>query len=70
MWVFRKKFSASFYPPIIGISKLGGDKLVFPKGFNRELKEIISNLKPILLKSREEAHRFANYGRLKATKIK
>ncbi|MDA3802502.1 MAG: GIY-YIG nuclease family protein [Patescibacteria group bacterium] len=66
----NKKFLGSKYPPIIGISKLGGDRLVYPHGFSKDLKDLASNLKPTLLKAREEAHRFANYGRLKGSKIK
>ncbi len=54
---------------IVGISKLGGDKLVFTQGTSKEFKEIIKSLKGTLLKSREEAHRFANYGRKRGTKL-
>lgn len=54
---------------IVGISKFGGDKLVFNKGTSKEFKEIIKGLKNTLLKSREEAHRFANYGRKRGTKL-
>lgn len=49
--------------PLLGISKYGGDKLVFPKGVKKNFKDLASILKPTLLQSREEAHRFANYGR-------
>lgn len=54
---------------IVGISKLGGDKLVFTQGTSKEFKEIIKSLKGTLLKSREEAHRFANYGRKRGIKL-
>lgn len=54
---------------VVGISKLGGDKLVFSQGTSKEFKEIIKDLKNTLLKSREEAHRFANYGRKRGTKL-
>ena len=50
----------------MGISKLAGDKLVFPAGTKKELKELAENIKATLLKLREEAHRFANYGRRSA----
>ncbi|MEI6835799.1 MAG: GIY-YIG nuclease family protein [Candidatus Falkowbacteria bacterium] len=53
--------------PLVGISKLGGDKLVFVKGTKENFKDLAKNLKPTLLKLREEAHRFANYGRKKGT---
>ncbi|MBI5079483.1 GIY-YIG nuclease family protein [Candidatus Wolfebacteria bacterium] len=60
--------------PLAGISKYGGtahkmgeprsdrserDKLVFQKGVKKSSKELVESLKPILLKVREEAHRFA-----------
>ncbi|MFZ4632324.1 MAG: GIY-YIG nuclease family protein [Patescibacteria group bacterium] len=49
--------------PMVGISKFGGDKLVFTPKTKKELKDLAENIKPTLLKLREEAHRFANYGR-------
>ncbi len=52
--------------PMVGISKFGGDKLVFTAGTKKELKDLAENIKPTLLKLREEAHRFANYGRKRA----
>ena len=55
--------------PIVGISKFGGDKLVFPRGANSNFKDLAKNLKPTLLKLREEAHRFANYGRKRGTRL-
>ncbi|NLZ74415.1 GIY-YIG nuclease family protein [Candidatus Falkowbacteria bacterium] len=61
--VFKKN---NITVPIVGISKLAGDKLVFPAGTKKELKELAENIKATLLKLREEAHRFANYGRRRA----
>lgn len=55
--------------PIIGISKLGGDKLVFARGTKNDFKDLAKNLKVTLLKLREEAHRFANYGRKRGTRL-
>lgn len=55
--------------PMVGISKFGGDKLVFNKGTSTNFKELTKNIKPTLLKVREEAHRFANYGRKRGTKL-
>lgn len=55
--------------PLVGISKLGGDKLVFTKLTTSNFKELVKNIKPTLLKVREEAHRFANYGRKRGTKL-
>lgn len=46
--------------PIVGISKFGGDKLVFPAKAKKSSKELIASMKETLLKVREEAHRFAN----------
>jgi excinuclease ABC subunit C len=55
--------------PLVGISKFGGDKLVFTKGVGANFKELAKNIKPTLLKLREEAHRFANYGRKRGAKL-
>jgi excinuclease ABC subunit C len=49
--------------PLVGISKFGGDRLVFTPKTKKEIKDLADNIKPTLLKLREEAHRFANYGR-------
>ncbi len=54
--------------PMVGISKFGGDKLVFTPKTKKELKDLAENIKPTLLKLREEAHRFANYGRKRSKK--
>ncbi len=55
--------------PLIGISKLGGDRLVFLPKTKKTLRELANNIKPTLLKIREEAHRFANYGRKRGNRI-
>lgn len=44
---------------LAGISKFGGDKLVFPVGTKKPVKSIIEAQKKVLLKLRDEAHRFA-----------
>ncbi len=49
--------------PLVGISKFGGDKLVFRAGTKKPWRDLAENIKPTLLKVREEAHRFANRGR-------
>lgn len=54
--------------PLVGISKYGGDRLVFAKGVKKNFKDLASVLKPTLLQVREEAHRFANYGRKRGTR--
>ncbi len=55
--------------PLVGISKLGGDELVFPAGTKAEQRQLVAGLKGELLKLREEAHRFANYGRKRASRL-
>lgn len=54
--------------PLVGISKFGGDRLVFPRGVKKNFKDLAAVLKPTLLQVREEAHRFANYGRKRGSK--
>jgi len=54
--------------PLVGISKFGGDKLVLVAKTKKEIKDLANNIKPTLLKIREEAHRFANYGRKRIKK--
>ncbi len=49
--------------PIVGISKLGGDKLIYRAQTAKSWRELSENIKPTLLKLRDEAHRFANFGR-------
>lgn len=56
--------------PLIGISKLGGDKLIFSRQAKKSLRDLADNIKPTLLKVREEAHRFANYGRKRSLGLK
>ncbi len=45
--------------PLVGISKLGGDILVFAPKAGKSTKELIQSIKGILLRARDEAHRFA-----------
>ena len=52
--------------PLLGISKFGGDELVYPAGTKPSFKNLAQGIKPILLKAREEAHRFGNRARKKA----
>ncbi|MCX6798389.1 MAG: hypothetical protein NTX66_04245, partial [Candidatus Falkowbacteria bacterium] len=56
--------------PLVGISKLGGDRLVYSSGVNKNFRALTENLKPTLLKLRDEAHRFANYGRKRSRQFK
>ncbi|MBN2854600.1 GIY-YIG nuclease family protein [Patescibacteria group bacterium] len=54
----------------IGLSKYAGDKIIFSSDIKKEKRLLIENLKPVLLKARGEAHRFANFGRKRAFKGK
>lgn len=65
--VFEKE---NIHIPMVGISKFGGDKLVFATGTKKGMKDLAENIKPTLLKLREEAHRFANYGRKRGKAIR
>lgn len=54
--VFRKYHIAI---PLVGISKYGGDALVFPGATKQTIRELAHSCKPVLLRVRDEAHRFA-----------
>lgn len=45
--------------PLVGISKFKNDKLVFPPKTKKSIKELAENMKGILLRVRNEAHRFS-----------
>lgn len=55
--------------PMLGISKLQNDKLVFPLGTKKSFQELAEASKNILLRARNEAHRFANFARKRRKKI-
>lgn len=63
----KNKFSSI---PIIGISKLAGDKLVFPPNVKKSSKELAQSMKNTLLEVRNEAHRFALKSSRRQRKIK
>jgi len=46
--------------PIIGFSKLVGDRMVFPERVSRAIRELAQSQRIILTKVRDEAHRFGN----------
>ncbi|MFP4515111.1 MAG: GIY-YIG nuclease family protein [Parcubacteria group bacterium] len=56
--------------PLVGLSKYGGDVLVFKKNTNKNVKELIKLLKPKLQELREEAHRFCLQASKKRRRIK
>ncbi|MFA5021255.1 MAG: GIY-YIG nuclease family protein [Patescibacteria group bacterium] len=62
---FLKKMFAKrrLAKPLVGLSKLAGDKLVYPAGAGRDFKILAENAKPIFLRARDEAHRFGNSAR-------
>ncbi len=68
-FISRELLKNNINIPLVGISKFGGDKLVFVRGTSNNFKALAKNIKPTLLKVREEAHRFANYGRKRGTKL-
>jgi excinuclease ABC subunit C len=55
--------------PLVGISKLQNDKLVFSKNTKKSFKDLAEINKSTFLKMREEAHRFANAFRKKSSLI-
>jgi len=55
--------------PMLGISKTGNDKLIFPFGTKKSFQELAEASKNILLRARDEAHRFANFARKRRKKI-
>jgi len=52
--------------PLVGISKYAGDKLVYPAGVKKSIKDLAQMNRNILLQVRDEAHRFG----LKASRRK
>lgn len=55
--------------PMLGISKLQNDKLIFLLGTKKPFQELAEASKNILLRARDEAHRFANFARKRRKKI-
>ncbi len=54
---------------VVGLSKFAGDEIIFLKNVDKKFKKEVLDIKLILLKARDEAHRFANLARKKAKKI-
>src|SRR3989338_551081 len=55
--------------PMLGISKRQNNKLIFPFGTKKSFQELAEASKNILLRARDEAHRFANFARKRRKKI-
>jgi len=49
--------------PMLGISKRQNNKLIFPFGTKKSFQELAEASKNVLLRARDEAHRFANFAR-------
>ncbi len=56
--------------PMLGLSKYGGDKIVFSTGTSLNFKKLAQNIKEILIQARDEAHRFSNRARKSKMKIR
>lgn len=59
VYVGRFLRSANINIPVIGVSKLRGDELVFPAGTKKSFKDLAQASKNVLLAVRNEAHRFS-----------
>lgn len=46
--------------PIIGLSKLAGDRMVFPTKTSKAVMELAHSQRGVITKARDEAHRFGN----------
>lgn len=55
---------------LLGISKYGGDKIIYSKDIKSESKKLIESNVKILKQARDEAHRFANRFRLNKQRSK
>jgi len=58
-YVFRIMRDININIPLVGISKLKNDKLVFPVKTKKSLKDLAKEINDTLLKIRNEAHRFS-----------
>lgn len=58
-YIFQTLKNLHINIPLIGLSKFKADQLVFPPKTKKSLKELAQNIKPILLRVRNEAHRFS-----------
>ena len=68
-FVYKLFYRNNINIPLVGISKYAGDELVFTKDIKKAQKELITNLKPDLLKLREEAHRFSKKASTKKRRL-
>ncbi len=62
-YIFKVAEQQQLSVPLLGISKLNGDRLVFPAGTKNVFKDLAETIKRNLQQVRDEAHRFANGAR-------
>ena len=56
--------------PLLGLSKFGGDKLVYSAGTPPNVRELAVNMLITLKQARDEAHRFGNSARRKKMRLR
>lgn len=69
-FVFKKLKILNSNISLVGLSKFGGDKLVFSPGAPKSFKDLAASIKNVLLGARDEAHRFGNRARRGRMRIK
>ena len=69
-FIYKLFKSKNINIPLIGLSKFGGDRLVFAPKTSKAIKELAEGMKITLLQARDEAHRFGNMARKRKMKIK
>lgn len=62
-YIFKVTEQYQLSVPLLGISKLNGDRLVYPPGTKNVFKDLAETIKRNLQQVRDEAHRFANGAR-------
>ncbi|KKR35012.1 MAG: UvrABC system protein C, partial [Candidatus Magasanikbacteria bacterium GW2011_GWA2_40_10] len=62
-YIFKITEQHQMSAPLLGISKLNGDRLVYPSRTKNVFKDLAETIKRTLQGVRDEAHRFANRGR-------
>ena len=67
--VFRVLRNNNIKIPMLGISKLQNDKLIFPLGAKKTFQELAEASKMFCFAPRDEAHRFANFARKRRKRI-
>ncbi len=68
-FIYKLFYRNNISIPLVGISKYGGDELVFSRDVKKVQKELVISLKSELLKLREEAHRFSKKASIRRRKL-